>query len=98
MPDCPHAPRIRIFLNSQGISPTGQAVNHIVRRERSKSFKPFNRCAPFKSFKIGIAVPVVPIVSVGDEYVGCEWIRVAAQGVPAHIGTPSNITSRKSIV
>ena len=25
----------------------------------------------------------------GDEYVGCEWIRVAAQGVPAHIGTPT---------
>lgn len=26
----------------------------------------------------------------GDEYVGCEWIRVTAQGVPAHIGTPAN--------
>lgn len=25
----------------------------------------------------------------GDEYVGCEWIRVAAQGVPPHIGTPT---------
>jgi hypothetical protein len=25
----------------------------------------------------------------GDEYVGCEWIRVRAQGVPAHIGTPT---------
>ena len=25
----------------------------------------------------------------GDEYVGCEWIRVSAQGVPAHIGTPT---------
>ena len=24
----------------------------------------------------------------GDDYVGCEWIRVTAQGVPAHIGTP----------
>ena len=23
----------------------------------------------------------------GDEYIGCEWIRVSAQGVPAHIGT-----------
>lgn len=23
----------------------------------------------------------------GDYYVGCEWIRVTAQGVPAHIGT-----------
>jgi hypothetical protein len=23
----------------------------------------------------------------GDDYVGCEWIRVSAQGVPAHIGT-----------
>jgi hypothetical protein len=26
----------------------------------------------------------------GDEYVGCEWIRVSAQGVPPHIGTPTN--------
>jgi hypothetical protein len=25
----------------------------------------------------------------GDEYVGCEWIRVTAQAVPAHIGTPT---------
>jgi hypothetical protein len=25
----------------------------------------------------------------GDEYIGCEWIRVSAQGVPAHIGTPT---------
>jgi len=25
----------------------------------------------------------------GDEYVGCEWIRVTAQGVPAHVGTPT---------
>ena len=24
----------------------------------------------------------------GDEYIGCEWIRVSAQGVPPHIGTP----------
>jgi hypothetical protein len=22
----------------------------------------------------------------GDEYIGCEWIRVSAQGVPPHIG------------
>lgn len=26
----------------------------------------------------------------GDEYIGCEWIRVSAQGVPAHIGTPTH--------
>src|SRR5205809_7413204 len=25
----------------------------------------------------------------GDEYIGCEWIRVTAQGVPAHVGTPT---------
>ena len=25
----------------------------------------------------------------GDDYVGCEWIRVTAQGVPAHVGTPT---------
>jgi hypothetical protein len=25
----------------------------------------------------------------GDDYTGCEWIGVTAQGVPAHIGTPS---------
>ncbi len=25
----------------------------------------------------------------GDDYVGCEWIEVIAQGVPAHIGTPA---------
>src|SRR5919106_3907638 len=25
----------------------------------------------------------------GDDYVGCEWISVTAQGVPAHAGTPT---------
>ena len=25
----------------------------------------------------------------GDASVGCEWIEVMAQGVPAHIGTPT---------
>ena len=25
----------------------------------------------------------------GDDYIGCEWIRVTAQGVPSHIGTPT---------
>jgi len=25
----------------------------------------------------------------GDFYVGCDWIEVVAQGVPAHIGTPT---------
>ena len=25
----------------------------------------------------------------GDDYAGCEWIEVTAQGVPAHIGTPT---------
>jgi hypothetical protein len=26
----------------------------------------------------------------GDSYVGCEWTDVLAQGVPAHIGTPTS--------
>ena len=25
----------------------------------------------------------------GDEYVGCDWIEVTAQGVPPHIGSPA---------
>ena len=25
----------------------------------------------------------------GDTYAGCEWIEVLAQGVPAHVGTPT---------
>ncbi len=25
----------------------------------------------------------------GDDYIGCEWIRVTAQGVPGHVGTPT---------
>jgi hypothetical protein len=25
----------------------------------------------------------------GDDYFGCEWVSVTAQGVPAHIGTPT---------
>jgi hypothetical protein len=25
----------------------------------------------------------------GDDYIGCEWIQVRAQGIPAHIGTPT---------
>lgn len=25
----------------------------------------------------------------GDAYVGCEWVDVLAEGVPAHIGTPT---------
>jgi hypothetical protein len=26
----------------------------------------------------------------GDDYPGCKWITVTAQGVPAHIGSPSS--------
>ena len=26
----------------------------------------------------------------GDVYTGCEWVSVIAQGVPAHIGTPTD--------
>ena len=26
----------------------------------------------------------------GDDYPGCEWIAVTAQGVPAHIGSPTD--------
>ena len=25
----------------------------------------------------------------GDDYVGCDWIEVTAQGIPPHIGTPT---------
>ncbi|OFV92823.1 MAG: hypothetical protein A3G76_10155 [Acidobacteria bacterium RIFCSPLOWO2_12_FULL_65_11] len=25
----------------------------------------------------------------GDAYMGCEWVEVLAQGVPAHVGTPT---------
>ena len=25
----------------------------------------------------------------GDAHVGCEWVEVVAQGVPAHVGTPT---------
>jgi hypothetical protein len=25
----------------------------------------------------------------GDAYIGCEWVDVLAQGVPAHVGTPT---------
>jgi hypothetical protein len=25
----------------------------------------------------------------GDEYIGCDWIEVTAQGVPSHIGSPT---------
>ena len=27
--------------------------------------------------------------SEGDDYPGCEWVSVTAQGVPAHIGSPT---------
>jgi hypothetical protein len=49
---------------AEEISPTGEGVNRIVKKGEFKSFKPFHRCAPFKSLKTGRAVPVVPIVSV----------------------------------
>lgn len=26
----------------------------------------------------------------GDAYTGCEWVEVLAQGVPAHVGTPTS--------
>lgn len=25
----------------------------------------------------------------GDAYLGCEWVEIVAQGVPAHVGTPT---------
>ncbi len=27
--------------------------------------------------------------SEGDDYLGCDWTEIVAQGVPAHIGSPS---------
>lgn len=27
--------------------------------------------------------------AAGDDYIGCEWVEVIAQGVPPHIGTPT---------
>jgi hypothetical protein len=27
--------------------------------------------------------------SDGDDYLGCDWVEVIAQGVPAHIGSPT---------
>lgn len=32
---------------------------------------------------------ILKFPSRGDEYPGCEWVDVIAQGVPAHIGTPT---------
>jgi hypothetical protein len=32
---------------------------------------------------------VAQVPTDGDEYIRCEWIRVSAQGVPAHVGTPT---------
>jgi hypothetical protein len=30
----------------------------------------------------------------GDAYEGCQWVDVFAQGVPAHIGTPTPGSNR----
>lgn len=32
---------------------------------------------------------ILQFPSHGDAYSGCEWVRVLGQGVPAHIGTPT---------
>lgn len=32
---------------------------------------------------------ILQFPSLGDAHSGCEWVRVLGQGVPAHIGTPT---------
>jgi hypothetical protein len=32
---------------------------------------------------------ILKFPTLGDAYLGCEWETVLAQGVPAHIGTPT---------
>lgn len=32
---------------------------------------------------------ILQFPALGDAYSGCEWVRVLGQGVPAHIGTPT---------
>jgi hypothetical protein len=27
--------------------------------------------------------------STGDDFIGCDWVTVTAQGVPPHVGTPT---------
>lgn len=32
---------------------------------------------------------ILQFPSLGDVHSGCEWVRVFGQGVPAHVGTPT---------
>jgi hypothetical protein len=32
---------------------------------------------------------ILKFPALGDSYFGCEWETVIAQGVPGHIGTPT---------
>jgi hypothetical protein len=47
--------------------------------------KPFGR----KNMSIYATLWKLKFPKEGDEYLGCDWIEVTAQGVPAHIGTPT---------
>jgi len=33
----------------------------------------------------------------GDDYIGCEWMTVTAQGVPPHIGSPTQDAAMKTV-
>ena len=47
-----------------------------IRRPVQKSFKPFNRCAPFKPFRlILMPVPIVPMVSTGSRRLNLELVQ-----------------------
>jgi hypothetical protein len=62
------------------ISPTGEGVNHIVKKGAFKSFKPFNRCAPFKPLLILRPVPIVPevpVVPIVEQIQETEYFHVS---------------------
>ena len=46
-------------------------------------------CEPASPMSIYATLWSLKFPRYGDDYVGCEWIEVTAQGVPAHIGTPT---------
>lgn len=60
-------------------------MNRALRGSRGSSRSAFGR----KTMSIYATLWKLKFPKEGDEYLGCDWIEVTAQGVPPHIGTPT---------
>jgi hypothetical protein len=65
-------------------------LGHATRElDRRLHFLPFTSRGPSRPMSIYATLWQLRFPRAGDACLGCDWVDVLAQGVPAHIGTPT---------